>query len=209
MRRGYAHPHRDLTQLQIAHAMHAQRLRHAESLAGFSDDAHALAHTQGLEGLVFQMRDLLALVVVAHPAFKAGEAAAMCVDEFGAQRAAIDRCRSKPESAHPPATGGMNTTWSPAFKGRDQSENSALTATFRCSGARVKACRTASSANNSRGVAADVVTASSRRPACSRSSAKYCTCSARGVPVVAVPRRARASSSSVGVFTLSSASVRG
>ncbi len=84
--------------------------------------------------LVLQVRDLLAVVVIAYPALERGEAAAMRVDQLIAQLDAIDGRVGKAEGAHPPATGGMKTTVSPAFSGRDQSENSALTATFRWSG---------------------------------------------------------------------------
>src|SRR6478609_726398 len=107
-----AYPDGDVAQLQVADAVHAQRLRHAESLGSLGHDALAFANTQRLEGLVFQMPDFLTFVVVAYPAFETGEAATMRIEQFRAQCAAVDRGGDETEAAHPPATGGMNTTWS-------------------------------------------------------------------------------------------------
>src|SRR5690606_7606896 len=203
MRGRGAHPDGGVGQCQAAQPVHAQDALDAEALLRLLDDALALAHAERLEGLVFQPRDLLPLVVVAHPAFEGGESAAVRIDQLGAQRHRVDGLVREAERAHPPATGGMKTTVSLAASWRDQSENSAFTATFRCSGPSVKGWRTFSSSYSSRGVAARVRTVSSRRPACSRSRAKYCTLSSRS-PVVAplLPAPVTAASSA-GVFTFS------
>ena len=94
-----------------------------------SHDARAFLLGELGEGFVFEARDGQTLVVIAHPAFEGRETAAGHVAHFALQRRRIERGAAEPERVHPPATGGMNTTASPAFSGCDHSPNSALMAT--------------------------------------------------------------------------------
>ena len=55
--------------------MNAQRMLHREAPQRLGDDALAFLHRQFLKCFVFQASDLLALVVIPHPAFEAGVAA--------------------------------------------------------------------------------------------------------------------------------------
>ena len=87
--RAHPHPHGHLAQLQIPDAMHAGGVFDAEALPRLGDDALAFLGRQQLEGLVLQMPHLLAFVVIAHPAFKRGIAAAGRVDDLRARSAAV------------------------------------------------------------------------------------------------------------------------
>ena len=134
MRRRGADPHGDLTQLQCAEPMHAQRVADSKAFARFGDDAFALAHRQRHEGLVFQSSDALALVVIAHPALE-GRKSAAAGSASSARRACVSSALLlKRNAVHPPATGGRNTTLSPSASVCDQSANSSLMATRSCSG---------------------------------------------------------------------------
>src|SRR5688572_1046174 len=156
--------------------MRAGRAGHAETRDGLADDARAFLLGELRERFVLEPRDRVAFVVVANPALESRETATTRIGEPGAQRIGIERGLTETEQrAHPPATGGMNTTASPLFSGCVQSPNSALTATRSMSGGSVKGYFVRSSAYRSRGVRARVVSVSALRPACSRSSAKYCT----------------------------------
>ena len=91
MRGAHAHPHGDVADRQRAHAMHAGGARDAEPRDGFVDDARAFLFGELGEGLVFEARDRVAFVVIAHPAFERREAAA---GRRRAARAAAPRCRA-------------------------------------------------------------------------------------------------------------------
>ena len=111
--------------------MHAQRARDAKAGDGLVDDARAFFDAQRFKGFIFQAGHRMAFVVVAHPAFKRRIAAAVVVQQFAAQCGPIHSLMGKAEHDQPPATGGINTTVSPAAKGADHSANSVLMATFR------------------------------------------------------------------------------
>src|SRR5258708_1498566 len=128
-------------------------------------------HPEFLERFVFQASDFLALVVIPNPPLEADIAACAQVEELAPRLGGIDGRLGKAKAHHPPATGGMNTTASPAASRRDQSLNSLLTATFNCSRVSVNRYRVASSPYRSAGVADEVSRVSSERPACSRISA--------------------------------------
>jgi len=124
MRGAHADPHRQFTDAECAHAVHAGRARHAEAGHGLGDDAFALLDRQCLERLVLEALHGAALVVVAHPTLEAGVAARRGIGEGVAVALGLERPAAEAERVHqPPATGGMNTTRSPAVSGRDHSAN--------------------------------------------------------------------------------------
>ena len=98
----------------------------------------ALLEGEGLKGFVLEPGDFPALVVIANPALEAHVTARARVEHLAPRGVRIDGRLGESEPHQPPATGGMNTTASPAPKGRDQSENSLFTATFSCSRDRLK-----------------------------------------------------------------------
>ncbi len=116
VRGAHAHPHGDVAKRQRAHAVHAGGARDAKLRARFFDDARAFLFRELGERFVFQARDRVAFVVVAHPAFEGRETAAALVAHFALQGDGVERTRAEAKWIHPPATGGMNTTASPAFK---------------------------------------------------------------------------------------------
>ncbi len=127
--------------------MHAARARSRRGGATrLGDDALALGDRERLEGLVLERRHAAALVVVAHAALEAGEAAGGRPRERRRERGGVDRRVRELEGVHPPATGGMKTTSSPSASSCSQSLNAALTATRSCDAGRRKPCRAASSA---------------------------------------------------------------
>ena len=73
--------------------MHAGGARDAESRDGFFDDARAFLLGELGEGFVFEARDGVAFVVIAHPAFEGGEAAAGHVAHLALQRRGVERRR--------------------------------------------------------------------------------------------------------------------
>ncbi len=105
---------------------------------GFRQDALAFLQRELLECLVFQPRDFPALVEIAHPAFEAHVAAGAEIGKLAPRGLGVDGPLAEAEAHQPPATGGMNTTASPAASLRDQGANSLLTATFNCSRDSVK-----------------------------------------------------------------------
>src|SRR5258707_9924268 len=133
MRGADSDPHGHIVQSQRAHAMDAQSVLHRKAPQGVGDDALAFLHREFLERFVFQTSDLLSLVVIPDPALKADVAACAQVEELAPGLDSIDGRLREAKSHHPPATGGMKTTASPAASRRDQSLNSLLTATFNCS----------------------------------------------------------------------------
>ncbi len=82
----------------------------------FLHDARAFLFGELGERFVFQARDGVAFVVVAHPAFEGRETAAGLVAHLALQGGGVERLVAEAKRIHPPATGGMNTTASPAFK---------------------------------------------------------------------------------------------
>ncbi len=87
----------------------------------------------------------LSLILIPNPTFEADIAARAEVEQFAPRGVRVDRRLGEAKAHQPPATGGMNTTASPAASLRDQSLNSLLTATFSCSRVSVKPYRAASS----------------------------------------------------------------
>src|ERR1700722_19941330 len=137
VRRTDSDPHCHIAQIQRADAMDAQRMLHREAPQGFGKDALAFLHREFLERFVFQTSDLLSLVVIPDPPLEAHVAAGTGVEQFAPRLGSVDGGLGKAKAHHPPATGGMNTTASPAASRRDQSLNSLLTATFNWSRASV------------------------------------------------------------------------
>src|SRR5882672_11458772 len=129
MRGAHAHPHGHFAQCQGTHPMYAGGAGHAESRDGLIDDAAAFLLGEFGERLIVEPRDGETFVVIAHPALEGGETAAGHVAHLALQSSRIERRVTELERVHPPATGGMKTTASPAFSGCDQSPNSALMAT--------------------------------------------------------------------------------
>jgi hypothetical protein len=171
VRGAHSYPHGDVAQAQRAHAVHAGGARDAILRARFFDDTCAFLFGELGESLVFQARYRMAFIMVAHPAFEGRKAPAALVAHLPLQGGGIECARAEAKWTHPPATGGMNTTASPAFKGCDHSPNSALMATRSISGGSVNGYRARNSAYSSRASRAPVVRVSSLRPACSRNSA--------------------------------------
>src|SRR5580658_2407077 len=200
-----ADPYRHIAQRQCADAVNAQRALDGISPQGFGDDTIALGHGEFLKGLVLQARDFLPFIVIAHPAFEGRVASRTQIEQFPPRLGGVDGIVGESKAHQPPATGGRNTTASPAASLRDQSANSLLTATFNCSLPKVNPCRAINSAYRSAGVRAVVSRVSSDRPACSRISAKYRMFTCMGSQRYAPSSVCRACAYSSGVFTLSSA----
>src|SRR5690349_14091039 len=138
MRGTHADPDGDVGERQRSHAMHARGARDAIPLDGFLHDARAFLLGKLRIRFVFQARDGHAFVVIAHPAFERRETAAGDVPHLALQGCSIERCGTELERFHPPATGGMKTTASPALSGCDHSPNSELMATRSMSTGSVK-----------------------------------------------------------------------
>src|SRR5258708_1298011 len=171
MRGTDADPHGHIAQGQCADTMDAKSVLDREAPQGVGNDALTFLHREFLERFVFQASDFLPLIVIPNPPLEADIAACAQVEELAPRFGGIDGRLGKAKAHHPPATGGMNTTASPAASRRDQSLNSLLTATFNCSRVSVNRYRVASSPYRSAGVADEVSRVSSERPACSRISA--------------------------------------
>src|ERR1700722_18686054 len=107
----------------------------AEARARLRQNARALAQRERCEGFVLEAPHAVALVMIAYRALKADAGATARVRQRGAQSLRIQWRLVQAEGAHPPATGGRNTTVSPSANGWRQSPNSSLTATRRFSGA--------------------------------------------------------------------------
>ena len=91
MARARAHPHRDLADREIADAMHARRVLDAEALHGLRHDALGFLHRERLERLVLEAVHRVPFVVIAHPAFERGVAAARRIAQLVAP---APRCRA-------------------------------------------------------------------------------------------------------------------
>src|SRR5712664_26275 len=161
-------PHGHIAQGQRADTVDAESVLDRKAPQGVGDDALAFLHRELLERFVFQASDFLPLIVIPNPPLEADIAACAQVEELAPRFDGIDGRLSKAKAHHPPATGGMKTTASPAVSLRDQSLNSALTATFNCSRVSVNRYLMESSPYRSAGVAEEVSRVSSERPACSR-----------------------------------------
>src|SRR5882724_954387 len=164
-------PYGHIAEAQQADTMDAQSVLDRKAPQGVGNDALAFLHREFLERFIFQASDFSSLIVIPNPALEAGIAACTQVEELAPRLGGIDGRLGKAKAHHPPATGGMKTTASPAASRRDQSLNSLLTATFNCSRVSVNRYRVASSPYRSAGVAEAVSRVSSERPACSRISA--------------------------------------
>src|SRR5882757_5941850 len=135
----HTHPHRHVGKIERPDPMDAHRVLDGKTLQCLGQDSFAFFDGQGLKGFVFEPSDVLALVMIAHPTLEADVAAGAAVEQVAACGLRIDGDLGKAKAHQPPATGGMNTTASPAINGRDHSENSLFTATFNCSRDSVKA----------------------------------------------------------------------
>src|ERR1700738_2657200 len=82
MRGADSDPHRHIAQVERADAMDAQHVLHLEAPQRFGEDALTFLHREFLECLVFQTSDVLPLVVIANPAFKADVAACARVEQL-------------------------------------------------------------------------------------------------------------------------------
>jgi hypothetical protein len=98
--RADCHPHRHVTDREIANAMHAGGVLDSILGDGLGDDALTFLEGQRLEGLIFQMPYLLTFVMVAHQPFEGGVAAARRIGEVRAQRGCIDTFAAETKAAH-------------------------------------------------------------------------------------------------------------
>src|ERR1700744_6160593 len=106
--------------------MDAQRALDRAARAGPGEDALAFFQRKLPKRLVFQTRDFLPLVEIADPALEARIAAGAGIEQLAPSRGGVDGFIGEAKAHQPPATGGMNTTASPAAKRRDQGANSEL-----------------------------------------------------------------------------------
>ena len=118
--------------------MAAEGVPHGIAGGRFRNDARSLFDRKSLERLVLEPGHLATLVEIAHPSLERDEAAGAGVEKLRARRRGVDRMLGEAKAHQPPATGGMNTTESPAASLCDQEANSLFTATFNCSRERVK-----------------------------------------------------------------------
>jgi hypothetical protein len=138
MRGAHTDPHCHIRERQAADAVNTQRMLDREARRGLRQDTLALLDRELLECLVLEPCDFPALVEIAHPALEAHVAAGAEISELAPRRLGVDGSMGEAEAHQPPATGGMNTTASPAASRRDQGANSLFTATFNCSRDSVK-----------------------------------------------------------------------
>jgi hypothetical protein len=117
--------------------MNAERVPDRESGGRLGEYPLALLERELLEGFVFQARHFPAFVEIADPALEARVSAGARIEKLVPGRVGVDRRAGESKAHQPPATGGMNTTASPAANGCDQAANSELTATLSCSRGRV------------------------------------------------------------------------
>src|SRR6185437_12331597 len=100
VRRAYSDPHRQLPDREVPEAVRAARVCDPEALHGLAEDALTFTQRECLEGLVLQVPDARALVVVAHPALERGKAPARGVGELAAQRLGVERDLTEAECGH-------------------------------------------------------------------------------------------------------------
>ena len=70
MRRGNAHPDRNIPDGQVADAVYADRLPQTEFFFGLFENALPFNQRQRLIGFVFERGNFVPFVMVAHPALK-------------------------------------------------------------------------------------------------------------------------------------------
>ena len=133
-----SYPNGQVGEVERTHAMNAHGMLDGETLQCLRENSLTLLDGESLKGFVLEPSDVLALVMIPNPALEADVAAGAAVEQFAARGFGIDGRFSEAKPHQPPATGGMNTTASPALKGRVHSENSLFTATFNCSRDNVK-----------------------------------------------------------------------
>ena len=90
---GDADPHGEFAELEKADAMGAVRGEDREFLAGLGEDARALFVGEQGVGLVFEREDGLALVTIAHPAFKRDARAGAFIGEGVLERNGVENGR--------------------------------------------------------------------------------------------------------------------
>src|ERR1700677_2252747 len=105
---------------------------------GLGEDTLALFQRKLPKSLIFETRDLLSLIEIAHPSLEARIASGAGSEQLAPGPSGVDGLVGEAKAHQPPATGGMNTTASPAARRRDQGANSELTATLSCSRGKVK-----------------------------------------------------------------------
>ena len=121
VRGGDADPDRRLADGKYAGAMHAQDFGARINPLGLAHDGLAFEARHVVEGLVLQFRDRLAEVMVAHAPFENCQGSRFGRAEPRLQGGGVDGAVGELKHAQPPATGGMNTTRSPAASGVDRS----------------------------------------------------------------------------------------
>lgn len=129
MRCRNADPDGDLSDLQAARPVHGHGLADLEALQRLRHDTFAFKLRQSFVGFIFQTIYGTAVIPVTDPAFKGAEATRFGQMQILTQQVQIQRRRRHPKAAHPPVTGGMNTMWSPSFRGCVQGAKSPLIAT--------------------------------------------------------------------------------
>src|SRR6185369_1680661 len=165
MRGADADPHRKLTDLQRAGAVHAMRIDDREFLARFGDDALALALRQCAVGLVTQPLHFAACVVIAHPTFERHAGTGACVRELARERGGVDWKFAQFEHHYPPDTGGRKTTSSPSCRCCSHGAKAPFTATRSRSSLMANPCRARNSEYKARGSRARESTRSESMPA--------------------------------------------
>src|ERR1035438_3745147 len=134
----HADPDRHVADRKFTDAVHAERVLDRKAPQRLGHDAIALFDGQRFECFVFEAAHRLPLVVIAYPSLEARISPGAGIEQLLPRSLGVD-CRMRELKSHqPPATGGMKTIASPACRGRAQSLNSLLTATFNCSRASVK-----------------------------------------------------------------------
>ncbi len=93
-------PDGEIADGEVAEAVDAGNVRDAEALAGFGQDALALAQRERLERFVLEVLDLTAIVEVAYPALECGVTAGCRIGERRARSSRVDAPGREPESGH-------------------------------------------------------------------------------------------------------------
>lgn len=94
------HPDSKITDVQFAEPVHAGRLRCAETLAGFGENALAFAQRERLERLILKTPDLSTFVEIPDPAFERDVASRCRVGEYRARGSGVDRLWREAEAGH-------------------------------------------------------------------------------------------------------------
>src|SRR5262245_55662087 len=152
MRRRDADPDRTVTDGELADAVLAARGRHREPLECLAEDLRALFLCYAHVRLVLESEDSGAVVVITDPTFERDTRARGVGLERALELDGIDRTRCDLEAhppnakAQPPATGGKNSTSSPADSRTSHAASSSLIATLQRVIESAKPCLRASSA---------------------------------------------------------------